>query len=139
VWQSSPAATGSATANASSIVTAGDDMAHDSNVPADPVVVPEPLQETWPSETDLIFLPGSNKLLLTVQRPLMRVVFQDTFERIRAVMLFKNAFPNVYDAITMITDNLIRATESNDRATHIYNRLILDGDYTNNMSRLVSS
>jgi hypothetical protein len=53
-------------------------------------------------------------------------------------MLFKNVFPDIYDTITMITD-LIRVTELNDRVTHIYNQLILDGDYTNNMSHLVSS
>lgn len=76
--------------------------------------------------------------MLTVQRPLLRSVLQDTFDRIRAAMVFQNAFPSPFDSIKMITDNLIIAAESNSRATNIYNRLIIDGDYTTSMSRLVS-
>jgi hypothetical protein len=109
-----------------------------SNAPVDVVVAPEPSELTWPSETELILVSGSNKIMLTVQRPIMRAVFQDTFERIRAAMVFGNAFPGVHGVIEMVTDNLIRAAESNDRATNIYNRLVLDGEYTTSMSRLVS-
>ena len=76
--------------------------------------------------------------MLTVQRPLLRSVLQDMFDRIRAAMVFQNAFPSPFDSIKMITDNLIIAAESNSRATNIYNRLIIDGDYTTSMSRLVS-
>lgn len=83
-------------------------------------------------------MPGSNKILLTLQRPVMRAVFHDTFERIRAAMMFQNAFPNVYDTIEFITDNIIRAAESVDQATNIFNRLVLDGEYTTRMTRLVS-
>lgn len=130
----SSSAMGSATANAGS-VTAGDDMvnpqesSHNSDAPVD---------APWPAETDLLLVSGSNKVMLTVQRPLMRAVLQDTFERIRAAMVFKTAFPNVFETIDMITDNLIIAAEKNERATNIYNRLVIDGDYTTNMSRLVS-
>ena len=76
--------------------------------------------------------------MLTAQRPLMRAVFQDTFDRIRATMVFQNAFPAPFETIGIITDNLITAAEANPRATNIYNRLMIDGDYTTNMSRLVS-
>jgi hypothetical protein len=103
-----------------------------------PEVASEPSETSWPVETDLLTLPGTNKVILTVQRPLMRAVFQDAFNRIRAAMVFRNAFPNVYETITMITDSLILAAESNPRANDIYNRLLIDGDYTTSMSRLVS-
>ena len=57
-------------------VTAGDGVAQegrrDIDAPIGPDVVPGPSQETWPSETDPILLQGSNKVLLTVQHPLMR-------------------------------------------------------------------
>jgi hypothetical protein len=131
---------GSATANHGS-VTAGNDVAASQDSSNDSLInfVPAPPQPpTWPAETDLLLLPGCNKVMLTVQRPTMHAVFQDTFERIRAAMVFQNAFPNIYDTIEMITDNLIRAAESIDRATNIHQRLLMDGDYTSNMSRLVS-
>jgi len=135
---------GSTTANAGS-VTAGTDVATSqessggSNTSVvDLAIAPGPSEPTWPAETELLHVSGSNKIMLTAQRPLMRAVFQDTFERIRAAMAFENAFPNIYETIETITDNLMLAAESNDRATNIYNRLVLDGDYTNNMSRLVS-
>ncbi len=76
--------------------------------------------------------------MLTVQRPLMRAVFQDSFDRIRATMVFQNAFPTPFEMVGMITDNLITAAEGNPRATNIYNRIMIDGDYTTEMSRLVS-
>jgi hypothetical protein len=109
-----------------------------SDAPIGPAVVPAPSQESWPADTELLLVPGSKKIMLTVQRPLMRAVFHETFERIRAAMMFQNAFPNVYDTIEMITDNIIRAAETVDQATNIFNRLVLDGDYTSEMSRLVS-
>ena len=133
---------GSVTANYGS-VTAGDELTTSqegsagSNPPVNPVVTPEPSQETWPADTEILFIPGSNKIMLTVQKPVMRAVFQESFERIRAAMLFQNAFPNLFDTIDMITDNIIGAAESIDRATNIYNRLVVDGDYTTEMTRLV--
>lgn len=59
----------------------------------------------------------------------MHAVFQDAFNRIRAAMVFRNAFPNVYDTIAMINDSFTLAAESNPRADQIYNRLMSDGDY----------
>lgn len=124
-------------------VTGGDDLTTSQegsaggDAPVNPVIVPEPSQEIWPADTELLLIPGSSKIMLTVQRPVMHAVFQETFERIRAAMLFQNAFPNLFDTIEMITDNIIRAAESIDRATNIFNRLVVDGDYTSEMTRLV--
>ena len=42
---------------------------------SDPLIVPGPPQQTWPAETDLLLMPGSNKVMLTLQRPVMRAVF----------------------------------------------------------------
>jgi hypothetical protein len=124
-------------------VTASDDVAtsqediRGSDAPTDPVITSGSLEPSFPSETELLFVSGSNKIMLTVQRLLMRAVFQEAFERIRADMVFKNVFPNIYETIEMITDSLMKVAESNDRATNIYNRLALNADYSNNMSRLV--
>ncbi|KAN0123634.1 hypothetical protein V8E52_002966 [Russula decolorans] len=142
IWESSPPDVGSVAANVAS-VTASDDVAtsqediRGSDAPTDPVITSGSSEPSFPAETELLFVSGSNKIMLTVQRLLMRAVFQEAFERIRADMVFKNVFPNIYETIEMITDSLMKAAESNDRATNIYNRLALDADYSNNMSRLV--
>ena len=39
----------------------------------------------WPSDTDILFLPGTMKVMLTVQRPLIRLVIQDAIEHVREV------------------------------------------------------
>ena len=100
-----------------------------SNAHLNEAATPGP-SEDWPSETDIIYPTGSNKIMLTVQRPLLKAVFQDAFERIHAAMVFHNAFPNAYQTVEMITESLITAAKLNDRATNIHNRLIVDGDYS---------
>ena len=109
-----------------------------SNTHVNVAATPGP-SDHWPSETDIIYPPGSNKIMLTVQRPLLKAVFQDAFERIHAAMVFHNAFPNAYETVEMITESLITAAELNERATNIHNRLVVDGDYSTTMTRLVST
>lgn len=95
-------------------------------------------QATWPSETDLIFLSGSNKVMITVQRPLVRFVIQEAIEGTRSKMMFSNAFPNVFQALELIKDAFITATDHNEKALDIHNRIKCDHEYFINMSRLVS-
>jgi hypothetical protein len=134
---------GSATANYGTI-TADDDVATSqegsgsSDAPVEPVTAPVPSQGSWPADTELLLVPGSNKIMLTVQRPLIRAVFHDTLDRTRAAMMFQNAFPNAYDTVEMITDSIIRAAETVNQATNIFNRLVMDSDYKSDMIRLVS-
>ncbi|KAN0102463.1 hypothetical protein V8E52_011919, partial [Russula decolorans] len=109
IWESSPPDVGSVAANVAS-VTASDDVAtsqediRGSDAPTDPVITSGSSEPSFPAETELLFVSGSNKIMLTVQCPLMRAVFQEAFERIRANMVFKNVFPNIYETIEMITD-----------------------------------
>ena len=109
-----------------------------SNAHLNEAATPGP-SEDWLSETDIIYPMGSNKIMLTVQRPLLKAVFQDAFKRIHAAMVFHNTFPNAYQTVEMITESLITAAELNDRATNIHNCLIVDGDYSTIMTRLVST
>ncbi|KAI9439729.1 hypothetical protein H4582DRAFT_2075103 [Lactarius indigo] len=67
---------------------------------------------TWPSNTDLSFAPGSTRLMLTAQRPLVRAVIQEAIENVRAAMMFNDAFPNLARAFTFIRDALITAAYS---------------------------
>ena len=39
-------------------------------------------QLVWPTETDLIYVPGTMKVMLTLQSPLIRTVLQDGIENL---------------------------------------------------------
>jgi hypothetical protein len=103
-----------------------------------PDIAPNLHPALWPVETDLVFVSGTTRMLLTIQRPLMRSVIQDTFERIRVNLLFNNAFPDAAVALSMTRASLIVAAESHVRASGIHRRLLNDEEYMTNMIRLVS-
>lgn len=93
----------------------------------------------WPVDTDLIYAPGSNKIMLTLQMPLVRTVVQDAFENIRASILFEDAFPDLNLTVLFVRKNLIRAARAHlPRAVDIHRRLIRDDRYLDQLSRLVS-
>ena len=66
----------------------------------------------------------------------MHAVFQEAFDRTHMALVFWNAFPNVYNTIEIINNNLMTAAEANPRGGNIFNRLVIDGDYTTKMSHL---
>jgi hypothetical protein len=103
-----------------------------------PNVAPNLHPATWPVETDLIFVPGTMRVMLTAQRPLMRSVIHDAFERVRLYLLFNNAFPDAAIILSMTKDSLITAAESHERALSIHQRLLHNEQYVTNMIRLVS-
>ena len=95
---------------------------------------------SWPADTEVVVFPGTNKVLLTIQSPLIRSIFQDTFEHLRASLLFIHAFPDPILTRSMISEALGVATQSYlPRAANIRNRLELDPDYLAKMCHLVSS
>ena len=66
----------------------------------------------WPIETDLVFAGGSNTLMLTIQRPLVRLVIRDAFENLRATILLEDAFPNAGVSLTFIRESLIAGAKA---------------------------
>ena len=93
---------------------------------------------TWPSATELVVVPGTSKVTLTIQCPLLRSVLQDTFENLRISLLFSNAFPDAAAIPTVIRTALITSAKSHNRASDILKRLLRDQDYMARMARLVS-
>jgi hypothetical protein len=83
-------------------------------------------------------MPGSNKVLLTVQTPLLREVIVDAIERTRSNIICGNAFPEVFDTLEYIRDALTGASEAKEEAKDIYRRLLGEHAYFINLSRLVS-
>ena len=76
--------------------------------------------------------------MLTVQRPLMRMVIQGAFDEVQKSLMFHNAFPDTFIALDFTRDAILAAAESFDQASDIYNRLVTDAEYMNKMTRLVS-
>jgi len=88
---------------------------------------------------DLVFLPGSNKVMLTLQRPLVRAVIQDSFDHLRASIVFTNAFPDGSLAVEFVKDSLVLSAISHaPGARYIYQRLLYDEEYLLKIIPLVS-
>jgi hypothetical protein len=101
-------------------------------------IAADPNLAMWPANTDIVYPPGSNKLLLTAQRPLLRGVIQDSFENVRASLLFDNAFPDPISASLTIRAALIAAAD-NPRALSVRDQLMGDSGYLSKLNRLVSA
>ena len=88
------------------------------------------LQPAWPVDTELVLSPGSNKVMLTGQRPVVRAVIQDAIDNLHAAMLFTNAFPDVCVALGLIKDCLLTAANClKPGAKEVYERLEQDEEY----------
>jgi hypothetical protein len=88
---------------------------------------------------DLIYVPGSNKVMLTLQMPLIHTVVQDAFKNIRASLLFKDAFLDPNLTVLFVRKNLIDAARAHlPRAIDIHKHLLCDDRYLDKLSHLVS-
>jgi hypothetical protein len=95
-------------------------------------------QPTWLLDTELVLSPGSNKLMLTSQHPIVRAVIQDAIDNLRVAMLFTNAFPDVCVALGLIKDCLLTAANRlKPGAKEILERLEQDQDYMLKITPLV--
>jgi hypothetical protein len=97
------------------------------------------LPVTWPSETDLIFVLGTTKLMLSLQQQPLRTIIQEAFENMRAFLLFNHSFPDAATLLTVIRDCLVAATvdSQNPLALDIRNWLTQDDMYREKLSCLV--
>jgi hypothetical protein len=95
---------------------------------------------TWPADTELVLVSGSNKVTLTNQLPLMRSVIQDAIENVRFSLLFNHAFPDAGVVLFTVRAALVAAAarSQNPRASNIHQRLLSDEEYVIKMIRLVS-
>ena len=94
----------------------------------------------WPADTDLVSVSGTNRLALMLQHPPVHAIIHDSFENVRAYILFDHSFPDAVAVPTIIRDCLIAAaTEShNPRAPVILRRMTEVNEYMTRLSRLVS-
>ncbi|KAF8270722.1 hypothetical protein EI94DRAFT_1698593 [Lactarius quietus] len=75
-------------------------------------------------------LPGSNKLKLTNQCPVVHTVLHESIELLQAAMLFNHGFPDVCVALGLIKDCLLTAADQlNPISVDVLDRLKWDADY----------
>jgi hypothetical protein len=99
-------------------------------------VPPGPEQTTtespagWPANTNLNFAPGVTRVMMTLQRPLIRTIIQDAIEELRGLLVIREAFPNGILTISYIRHALNTAAEKRGpSASSIHTRLLEDEDY----------
>lgn len=138
LWHGSVSAMGSSASAPSTSQPSNDATSQGSSITAP--VATQQAHYPWPADTEVVVFPGTSKVLLTIQSPLMRSVFQEAFEHLRASLLFIHAFPDPILTRSMISEALGVVTEAHSpRAANIRNCLELDPDYVSKMCRLVSS
>ncbi|KAH9952717.1 hypothetical protein BC827DRAFT_1274248 [Russula dissimulans] len=88
-------------------------------------------ESTWPTDTDLFFLPGSNKLHLNSQKPLVHLVVGDVIENVRAMLLTQNAFPEGTKAASSLVEDCLLAVAEQHKpaALSIHERLHSNQNY----------
>jgi hypothetical protein len=97
------------------------------------------LVTTWPTDTDLLFSNNTGKLRLTFQYDLVRVVIQDSFVNVRAVLIFEHAFLDLSLSQTFVQDALLLAAKGRmPGATLIHAQLQQNAKYLGKITPLVS-
>ena len=93
-------------------------------------VPPPPPPFKWPVDTDLVLTENLKKIMLTSQRPLIRVIIAESIENVHACLQFENVFPDFTLAITFVKRSLIAAAKAHQPgADLIRQRITHDKDY----------
>jgi hypothetical protein len=107
---------------------------------SDDVQILSPSGHAWPSDTDIQFVPGTTRVILTRQGTLLKSVLQDGFENLWASMLFEHAFPDLVLSQNFVRDALVTAAARSGPATaSIHQRLLNDNSYLKKLTPLVST
>jgi len=101
-------------------------------------VVPQPPPVTE-NEVQLVLVPDTNALMLTMQHLLLCLVIWDLFNILRILLMFVNAFPNTPLAVQFVKDILLHsALNHTPRAANIYQQLLTNEEYIHKIVPLVS-
>ena len=95
---------------------------------------------TWPSDTDIVYITGTNKLKLIAQGTLLHSILLNAFENVRASLLFDYSFPDGAAIPTVIRRCLLDAAAESHHSNGLYvrERLLDDAKYLTDLTRLVS-
>jgi len=89
--------------------------------------------------SDLVFSPGSNRIKLSMQRPLVQLVIRLSFEIVYSLLISIDAFPDGAVSVRFVKNALVRAAlKYTPGTTPIHRRLTNDHDYFCRILPLVS-
>ena len=79
---------------------------------------------------DLVFIPGTRRIRLSMQRPLVRLVIMSSFDILHSLVLFNDAFPDGICSVQFVKEALLRAALKYLPGTApIYKRIVDDHEY----------
>ena len=91
----------------------------------------------WPPETELV-LSSKNKVNLSMQKPVIRVLLQDAIESVRASLLFEDAFPDPNAVLRLVRKSVLDAAQKYmPGTTAIHERLKCDNEYISKLASVV--
>ncbi|KAI9507281.1 hypothetical protein F5148DRAFT_1285405 [Russula earlei] len=93
----------------------------------------------WPTDTDLILTPDSNKVTLSKQCPLICLVLQDAVDSVQASLLIDHAFPDAPTVLTVIKAALLSAASSHPSSSFIHWHLQSNHEYVTKIIPVVRS
>ena len=139
LWQSDSISSGHSSQNThKSGDTDIDDLATD--VASGDVAPTATAMPKWPADTDMIFSLGRNRICLTNQQSMVRLVLQDAIENVHAFLAFRHAFPDSHVVYSCTKAALVNAAHAHfPGAAVIHNRLLSDEEYFLNMGVIVST
>jgi hypothetical protein len=101
------------------------------------ISMPE-LAPTWPTHTNLVFQPGTNKILLTAQEFHVRIIIQDAIDKVHTNLLSINTYPTLKAAHDIIKDTLLSSAKLHFPGTlHVHNHIQSDANYIVVITHLV--
>ena len=86
------------------------DIDLDLDLDSDSLVAPALPQPTWPRDTDLVYVAGTTKVILSNQGPLLHGIIQCAIDNIRASLLFEHSFPDITVVGAIVTKAVFDAT-----------------------------
>lgn len=96
-----------------------------------------PPPSPYSRDTDLVFTDGSNKLMLTSQRPTVHAIVRDATELLHATILFTNAFLDPILSFNFTKHALVTAAQNHSSGASVLDRL-QDEDEIEYLAKLVT-
>jgi len=78
------------------------------------------LPEVRGDRSDLVFAPGSTKVMLTLQNPLVQAIIQGSFDLLHVSIVFTDAFPNTPLASLLVKEALLRSAQNKPGGGCVY-------------------
>ena len=88
-------------------------------------IMPAIAQPTWPTDTDIVYIASTMKVILSNQGPQLHSIIQSAFKNIHSSLLFKHLFPDTTIVEAMVMKAVFDATYNHIAPPGQYNSLML--------------